>query len=73
MTHPGVLYPKMTVIGCGLIGGSIIRAAREHGVVGQVTVADASEAHRARDHENWAWPNTSPATSPRRSRTPTWW
>jgi cyclohexadieny/prephenate dehydrogenase len=48
MSHPGILYPKMTVIGCGLIGGSIIRAAREHGVVGQVTVADASEAHRAR-------------------------
>lgn len=48
MSQPGVLYPKMTVIGAGLIGGSIIRAAREHGVVGQVTVADASEAHRAR-------------------------
>ncbi len=51
MTHPGILYPKMTVIGCGLIGGSIIRAAREHGVVGQVTVADASPAHRARVSE----------------------
>jgi cyclohexadieny/prephenate dehydrogenase len=48
MSHPGILYPKMTVIGCGLIGGSIIRAAREHGVVGQVTVADSSEANRAR-------------------------
>jgi cyclohexadieny/prephenate dehydrogenase len=45
---PGILYPKITVIGCGLIGGSVIRAAREHGVVGEVTVADASEAHRAR-------------------------
>ncbi|PHY17496.1 prephenate/arogenate dehydrogenase family protein [Caulobacter sp. BP25] len=48
MSSPGVLYPKMTVIGAGLIGGSIIRAAREHGVVGEITVADASEAHRAR-------------------------
>lgn len=48
MSNPGLLYPKMTVIGCGLIGGSIIRAAREQGVVGEVTVADASEAHRAR-------------------------
>jgi cyclohexadieny/prephenate dehydrogenase len=38
----------MTVIGAGLIGGSIIRAAREHGVVGEITVADASEAHRTR-------------------------
>lgn len=48
MSQPGILYPKMTVIGCGLIGGSIIRAAREHGVVGEITVADASAAHRAR-------------------------
>jgi cyclohexadieny/prephenate dehydrogenase len=48
MSSPGVLYPKMTVIGAGLIGGSIIRAAREHGVVGEITVADASEAHRVR-------------------------
>lgn len=48
MSQPGILYPKMTVIGCGLIGGSIIRAAREHGVVGEVTVVDASETHRAR-------------------------
>jgi cyclohexadieny/prephenate dehydrogenase len=48
MSRPGILYPKMTVIGAGLIGGSIIRAAREHGVVGEITVADASEAHRAR-------------------------
>lgn len=48
MSQPGTLYPKMTVIGCGLIGGSIIRAAREHGVVGEVTVVDASETHRAR-------------------------
>ncbi|PIC00825.1 prephenate/arogenate dehydrogenase family protein [Caulobacter sp. X] len=48
MSNPGILYPKMTVIGAGLIGGSIIRAAREHGVVGEITVADASEAHRSR-------------------------
>ena len=48
MTHPGILYPKLTVIGCGLIGGSVIRAAREHGVVSEITVADASAAHRAR-------------------------
>lgn len=42
------IYPKMAVVGCGLIGSSIIRAAREAGVVGHVAVADASEAHRAR-------------------------
>jgi cyclohexadieny/prephenate dehydrogenase len=48
MSNPGILYPKLTVIGCGLIGGSVIRAARQQGVVGEVTVADASHAHRAR-------------------------
>jgi cyclohexadieny/prephenate dehydrogenase len=48
MSKPGILYPKMTVIGCGLIGGSVIRAARAQSVVSEITVADASEAHRAR-------------------------
>lgn len=43
-----VIYPRMAVIGCGLIGSSVIRAAREAGAVGTVAVADASEAHRAR-------------------------
>jgi len=39
-----VIYPRMAVIGCGLIGSSVIPA----GVVGEVIVADASEAARAR-------------------------
>jgi cyclohexadieny/prephenate dehydrogenase len=43
-----VIYPRMTVVGCGLIGSSVIRAARQAGAVGEVIVADASEAHRAR-------------------------
>ena len=43
-----VIYPRMAVIGCGLIGSSVIRAAREAGAVGHVFVADASESHRAR-------------------------
>jgi cyclohexadieny/prephenate dehydrogenase len=43
-----VIYPRMAVIGCGLIGSSVIRAAREAGAVGHVFVADASEAHRER-------------------------
>ena len=38
----------MAVIGCGLIGSSMVRAAREAGVVGAITVADVSEAVRAR-------------------------
>ena len=25
----GIIYPRMAVIGCGLIGSSVIRAARE--------------------------------------------
>jgi cyclohexadieny/prephenate dehydrogenase len=43
-----VIYPRMAVIGCGLIGSSVILAARAAGVVGEIAVADASEAHRAR-------------------------
>lgn len=43
-----VIYPRMAVIGCGLIGSSVIRAAREAGAVETVVVADASEAHRQR-------------------------
>jgi cyclohexadieny/prephenate dehydrogenase len=43
-----VIYPKIAVIGCGLIGSSVIRAARERGAVDHVAVADASPAHRAR-------------------------
>ncbi len=46
MTRP--IYERLAVVGCGLIGSSVIRAAREAGVVSQIIVADASEAHRAR-------------------------
>jgi cyclohexadieny/prephenate dehydrogenase len=42
-----LIYPKMAVIGCGLIGSSIVRAARAAGVVGEVRVADANPEHRA--------------------------
>jgi cyclohexadieny/prephenate dehydrogenase len=43
-----VLYPRLAVVGCGLIGSSVIHAARAAGVVGQVAVADASPAARDR-------------------------
>ena len=43
-----VIYPRMAVIGCGLIGSSVVRAARAHGVVGEIAVADASAAVRDR-------------------------
>ena len=46
-----VIYPKLAVIGCGLIGSSIVRAARKHGAVDQIAVCDASEAVRARVSE----------------------
>ncbi|HEX3701302.1 MAG TPA: prephenate/arogenate dehydrogenase family protein [Phenylobacterium sp.] len=43
-----LLYPKLAVIGCGLIGGSVIRAARAAGVVGEVAVAETSAKARER-------------------------
>ena len=46
MSQP--VYAKMAVIGCGLIGASVILAARAAGVVGEVAVADSSAAARAR-------------------------
>jgi cyclohexadieny/prephenate dehydrogenase len=42
------IYPKLAVIGCGLIGASVIRAARAAGAVGEVAVADASPEARER-------------------------
>ncbi|MGI8840186.1 MAG: prephenate/arogenate dehydrogenase family protein [Caulobacteraceae bacterium] len=50
MTDPAssVLYPRLAVIGCGLIGSSVIRAARAAGVVGEIAVADPSAAVRGR-------------------------
>ena len=43
-----VVYPRIAVIGCGLIGSAIIRAARAAGAVETVAVADANPEHRAR-------------------------
>ncbi len=42
------LYARAAVIGCGLIGASVILAARAAGVVGEVIVADPSPEVRAR-------------------------
>jgi cyclohexadieny/prephenate dehydrogenase len=44
----GVIYPRMAMIGCGLIGSSVIRAARAAGAVGEIAVADASAEARER-------------------------
>ena len=45
---PGKLYERMAVVGCGLIGSSIARIAREKGVVGEIVAVDASDRHRER-------------------------
>lgn len=42
------IYQRMAVIGCGLIGSSVVRAAREAGAVGETIVADASPEARER-------------------------
>ncbi|MDP1632601.1 MAG: prephenate/arogenate dehydrogenase family protein [Caulobacter sp.] len=46
MTAP--LFPRLTIVGCGLIGSSIARVVREKGVAGEIVIADISEAHRDR-------------------------
>ena len=47
MTGP-VLYQRLAIVGCGLIGSSIARAARARGVVGSIAVFDANAAARER-------------------------
>ncbi len=42
------VYAKLAVIGGGLIGSSLIRAARSHGAAAQIAVADANPVHRER-------------------------
>ncbi len=42
------IYAKMAMIGCGLIGSSIVRAAREAGCVGEIVIAETSAEARAR-------------------------
>ena len=45
---PEPIYDRIAVLGCGLIGSSIVRAARAHGVAGQITVFDLSPDVRTR-------------------------
>ena len=42
------LYARMAVIGCGLVGGSVVRAARAAGVVDEIAVAEINPAFRER-------------------------
>ena len=49
MTEPDrPIYGRMAVIGCGLIGSSVIRAARSHGAAAAIAIADADPATLAR-------------------------
>jgi cyclohexadieny/prephenate dehydrogenase len=45
---PAPVYVRMAVIGGGLIGSSVIRAAREKGAAAEIVVADANPVHRER-------------------------
>ena len=47
MTGP-VLYERLAIVGCGLIGSSVARAARARGIVGAIAIHDASAAVRER-------------------------
>ena len=38
------VFPRLAVIGCGLIGSSVVRGARQSGAVGHITVSDSSPA-----------------------------
>ena len=42
------IYARIAIVGCGLIGGSIARAAREYGLAGSIAVAEADPRFRAR-------------------------
>ncbi|HAY07448.1 MAG TPA: prephenate/arogenate dehydrogenase family protein, partial [Hyphomonas sp.] len=46
MTDP--VFPRIAIIGAGLIGSSIARAAREYGAAGEIALYDAAEDVRAR-------------------------
>ena len=43
-----VLYDRIAIVGCGLIGSSIARAARQRGLGDKIGVADANEDARVR-------------------------
>lgn len=40
------MFDRLAIVGIGLIGSSIARAAREQGLAKHIAIADASEAHR---------------------------
>jgi cyclohexadieny/prephenate dehydrogenase len=42
------IYRRLALVGCGMIGSSVVRAARERNAVGEIAVFDSDEAVRAR-------------------------
>ncbi|HEY1929715.1 MAG TPA: prephenate/arogenate dehydrogenase family protein [Caulobacteraceae bacterium] len=42
------IYRRLALVGCGMIGSSVARAARERNAVGEIAVFDSNEAVRAR-------------------------
>ena len=46
--HPRPMFARMAVIGCGLIGSSLVRAARARQVAATIVVADAAPVVRER-------------------------
>ncbi len=48
---PAPLFTKLTIVGLGLIGASLCRAARQQGIAAEVVGADADPAVRARARE----------------------
>ncbi|WP_428249487.1 prephenate/arogenate dehydrogenase family protein [Ferrovibrio sp.] len=46
MSNPAAPFKRLAIIGIGLIGSSIARAAREHGQAGMIVTADQSPQHR---------------------------
>ena len=42
------VYARMAVIGCGLIGSSLVRAVREAGAAGEIVIAETSAPARER-------------------------
>lgn len=44
MSDAAPIYEKLTIVGAGLIGSSVARAARHYGAAGHIAIADADEA-----------------------------
>ncbi|MDP1557143.1 MAG: prephenate dehydrogenase/arogenate dehydrogenase family protein, partial [Hyphomonas sp.] len=48
---PDPVFPRIAIIGAGLIGSSIARAAREYGAAGEIVLFDANPQVQARAAE----------------------